>query len=137
MKIKEQIRQLISARDEWVEKMKVKNFRRVTCTTDLVRYLFDTYYGFSMVERDHCCGKWDFCCYEEELSEGCWELTQRDVDDIIRYYLMLCRKTSRRKPIFYICEEDDGVKILLTYRHDIRELKADFYICAKRKAEKV
>jgi hypothetical protein len=77
--------------------------------------------------------EWYYCCYglyqncwQEVVQAGCWQETQKEVDDIIKNVIdstaKICRKDSR---ILY-CEDEYGVHVVIVAR-DVDA--CDYLIC--------
>lgn len=70
----------------------------------------------SMCEWDYCCFGLYQNCWVEPVEAGCWQNTQKEVDDIIKYTIdstaKICRKDSR---ILY-CQDEHGIHVIIIAR---------------------
>lgn len=80
----------------------------------------------SMCEWWYCCYGLYQNCWQEVVEEGCWQETQKEVDNIIKSTIdstvKICRKDSR---ILY-CEDEYGVHVVIIAR-DVK--RHDYLIC--------
>ena len=79
----------------------------------------------AMCEWWYCCNGLYHNCWQEPIEEGCWDATQKAVDDAIKetitFTAKICRKDSR---ILY-CEDEYGIHIIIVAR-DV--FKCDYLI---------
>lgn len=123
MKIKEKIHRLLVAKEQWLtaNRLQDKSYLKYTassvCSQKLINRLIKEYGEWEAVEIFHCCYGWERSCWEDYFYEGAWDYTDNDVAIIIADVLKSIRKDSRRFPVFYICEKNGIVDILVTNRH--------------------
>ena len=61
-----------------------------------------------------------------------WDFSETDIEDILKWILLECRKNSHNKQIFYMYEKDNKVNILITYRHLSNMCYEDYVITGTR-----
>ena len=78
--------------------------------------LLETHKHSSMCEWDYCCYGLYQNCWQDPYGEGIWDMTQEQVDkvikDTINYTSKACRKDSR---ILY-CELDNRIDVIIVTR---------------------
>lgn len=80
----------------------------------------------SMCEWSYCCYGLYENCWQDPVEEGLWDMTQKEVDRIIKstidYTAKICKKDSR---ILY-CEDAYGIHVIIISR-DVYD--CDYLIC--------
>lgn len=115
MKKQERYKLLNYAKKDYSEKF--------TCNYEFKKLSKKTLYELLKQNKHSSMCEWLYCCYglynncwQELIEEGCWGLTQKEVDDIIKHTIdstaKICRKDSR---ILY-CEENYGLDIIIIAR---------------------
>lgn len=132
MKIKEKYHRILTAKAQWQETINVPDYiSSCICTKEIEKYLLSRYTDWEIIEESHCCYGWEKCCYFDLYAEGIWDMTETDVIEMLKRIFKENRKLSLRMPIFYYCEHDNVVDILITYRHFNGENCIDYKITGR------
>lgn len=134
MKIKEKYHRILTAKAQWQETINVPDYiSSCICTKEIEKYLLSRYTDWEIIEESHCCYGWEKCCYFDPYAEGIWDMTETDVIEMLKVILKKVRKLSSRMPIFYYCEHDNTIDILITHRHLIGGYCIDYKITGQIK----
>lgn len=133
MKIKEKYHRILAAKAQWQETINATDYiPAYVCTKDIEKYLFDKYADWEIDEEFHCCYGWEQCCWVDHYAEGTWwDMTENDVIEMLKRILKENRKLSSRMPIFYYCEHDNTIDILITHRHLNNKCCVDYKIIGR------
>ena len=80
----------------------------------------------SMCEWDYCCDGLYFNCWQEPFEEGVWDLTQEQVNNIIKNTINSTAKICRKDSRILFCEDELGIHVIIVAR-DVH--KCDYLIC--------
>lgn len=133
MKIKEKYHRILTAKAQWQETINATDYiPAYVCTKDIEKYLFDKYADWEIDEEFYCCYGWEQCCWVDHYAEGTWwDMTENDVIEMLKRILKENRKLSSRMPIFYYCEHDNTIDILITHRHLNNKCCVDYKIIGR------
>lgn len=80
----------------------------------------------SMCEWWYCCYGLYQNCWQEVIEEGCWQDTQKEVDDIIKHTINSTAKICRKDNRILYCENEYGIHVVIVAR-DVDT--CDYLIC--------
>ena len=118
-------------------KRRNKELKPIKYNRDTIFNLFRKYKNYGMTENSYCCHGEEFCCWQELVEEGNWNLTLRAVrGDILRNlryarYFIRNRKSGDR---MYMYQDKDCCYIYI-YCRDIFEIQTDYAIWFDNKKE--
>lgn len=70
----------------------------------------------AMCEWSYCCYGLYKCCWQELIEEGNWGLTQKQVDEDIKYAIDETAKICRRDSRILYCKDEYGVHVIIIAR---------------------
>lgn len=79
----------------------------------------------SMCEWSYCCYGLYQNCWQEPVEAGCWQDTQKEVDDIIKHTIGSTAKIFRKDSRILYCEDEYGIHVIIIAR-DVH--KTDYLI---------
>lgn len=131
MKRKEKQKLINHAVNEY-SKIWERNYKPTYINKKKVKQLLKEYRHSSMCEWSYCCYGLYKNCWQEPYFEGNWDLTQKEVNDIILdiFTSDLLKKCRTENRMFY-CEEDGKVHLLII----ARDLNSNDYLFAFSKEE--
>ena len=115
MKKQERYKLINHAKKDYSERFK-RNYEFKNLSRKALHKLLQQNKHSSMCEWDYCCYGLYQNCWQEVVQAGCWQETQKEVDDIINHTInstaKICRKDSR---ILY-CEDEYGIHVVIIAR---------------------
>lgn len=101
--------------------------KRTNMSKKKVKELLEQYKHSVMCEWKYCCYGLYQNCWQETYFEGCWNMTQKQVDETISETFNELKKACKRDNRIAYCEEDGAINVVIIAR-DLPEFKADFLI---------
>lgn len=104
-----------------------RDYKRVKLSKNDFRNFLSQYKHSSMAEWCYCCrGLYD-CCWQEPFFEGCWEMTQKRVDEIIMNSISMLSRYCKRDSRIAMYEKDGNIHVVIIAR-DLPEFRRDYLI---------
>lgn len=104
-----------------------RNYKRVNISKKTLEGLLNKHKHSHMTKWCYCCrGLYD-CCWQDPYFEGCWDMTQKRVDEIILSTIRNLHKYYRRDNRIGMYEKDGEIGIVIIAR-DLPRFAADYFI---------
>jgi hypothetical protein len=115
MKKRERYKLLTYAKKQYSEAFKT-DYQFKHLSKKYLHNLLKEYKHSSMCDWSYCCRGLYQNCWQELYTEGNWDLTQEDVNEIIKETIDVTAKACRRDSRILCCETDDRVDVIIVTR---------------------
>lgn len=125
MQKKDRYKLLNHAKKDYSERFN-RNYEFKKLSKKALYELLKQYKHSSMCEWSYCCYGLYHNCWQEPIEAGCWQDTQKEVDDIIKYTIDLTAKICRKDSRILYCENEYEIHVVIIAR-DVQTM--DYLIC--------